>query len=160
MAGNTSLDTGINDDGKVNKECLEYVLGKFSLKLNTHDGSWSKELWIQLQARMATHTSDYPKVSTLQCGFCRAWLQVLGLKKDILSSLMTLAKLLSWTTDPYYLLTLGHQTKHFQMMPTMDILHVTCHLLLKGSGPNSCICKGSKIFLTPGGISALPVQVT
>ena len=26
MPGNISLDTGINDDGKFNKECLEYVL--------------------------------------------------------------------------------------------------------------------------------------
>ena len=106
MAGNTSLDTGINDDGKVNKECLQYVLGEFPLKLNTHNGSWSKEPQIQLQARMATYTSDSPKVSALECGFCRAWLQALGLKKACLSSLMTWAKLLSWTMDPYYLLTL------------------------------------------------------
>ena len=83
MAGNTSLDTGINDDGKVNKECFEYVLGEFPLKLNTHNGSWLKEPWIQSQTRMAAYTSDSLKVSALQCGFCRAWLQALGLKKDM-----------------------------------------------------------------------------
>ena len=43
MAGNTSLHTDISDDGKVNKECLEYVLGEFPLKLNTHDGPWLRE---------------------------------------------------------------------------------------------------------------------
>ena len=83
MAGNTSLDTDINDDGKVNKECLEYVLGEFPLKPNTHNGSWLKEPQIHSQARMATYTSDSLKVSALQHGFCRACLQVLGLKKDM-----------------------------------------------------------------------------
>ena len=83
MAGNTSLDTGINDDGKVNKECLKYVLGEFPLKPSTHDGSWLKEPQIQSQARMATYTSDSLKVYALQCGFCRAWLQALGIKKDM-----------------------------------------------------------------------------
>ena len=60
-----------------------YVLGEFPLKLSTHDGSWSKESQIQLQARMATYTSDFPKVPALQHGFHRAWLQALGLKKDM-----------------------------------------------------------------------------
>ena len=83
MAGITSLDSGINDDGKVNKECFGYVLWEFPLRPNTHDGSWSKESQIQSQARMATYTSESPKVFALQCGFRRAWLQVLGLKKDM-----------------------------------------------------------------------------
>ena len=38
IAGNTTLDTGINDDGKVNKECLNYVIGEFPLKLSICDG--------------------------------------------------------------------------------------------------------------------------
>ena len=83
MVVNTSLDTGVNDDGKVNKECLEYVLGDFPLKPITCNGLWLKEPQIQSQTRMAAYTSDSPKVSALQCGFCRAWLQVLGLKKDM-----------------------------------------------------------------------------
>ena len=69
MTGNTSLDTGVNDDGKVNKECPKYVLGEFLLKTNTCDGSWLREPLIQSQTRMAAYTSDSPKVSALQCGF-------------------------------------------------------------------------------------------
>ena len=42
LAGNTSFDTGINDDGKINKECLEYVLGEFPLILSARNGSWSR----------------------------------------------------------------------------------------------------------------------
>ena len=83
MAWNTSLDLGVNDDGKVNQECLKYVLGEFPLRTSTHDGSWSKEPQVQLQARMATYTSDSLKVSALQHGFHRAWLQAFGLSKDM-----------------------------------------------------------------------------
>ena len=36
-----------------------------------------------LQARMAAYISDSPKVQALQYGFCWAWLQALGLKKDM-----------------------------------------------------------------------------
>ena len=32
---------------------------------------------------MAAYTSDSPKVFALQCGFHQAWLQELGLKKDM-----------------------------------------------------------------------------
>ena len=32
---------------------------------------------------MAAYTSDSPTVFALQHGFCQAWLQVLGLKKDM-----------------------------------------------------------------------------
>ena len=35
------------------------------------------------QARMAAYTSDSPTVFALQHGFCQAWLQTLGLKKDM-----------------------------------------------------------------------------
>ena len=32
---------------------------------------------------MAAYISDCPKVQALQCGICQAWLQALGLKKDM-----------------------------------------------------------------------------
>ena len=40
LAVNTTTDSGNKDDGKVNKECLRYDLGKFPLKPGSHDGSW------------------------------------------------------------------------------------------------------------------------
>ena len=36
MAVNTTTDSGDRDDGKVNKECLRYDLGKFPLKPGSH----------------------------------------------------------------------------------------------------------------------------
>ena len=83
LAVNMTMNPGNKDDGKVNKECLRYDLGKFPLKPASHDGSWSKEAHVLLQARMAAYTSDYPTVYALQCGFYQAWLQTLGLKKDM-----------------------------------------------------------------------------
>ena len=35
------------------------------------------------QARMAAYTTDSMKVHALQCGFCQAWLQASGLKKNM-----------------------------------------------------------------------------
>ena len=69
LAVNMTTDSGNTDDGKVNKECLRYDLGKFPLKPGSHDGSWSKETHVLSQARMAAYTSDSPKVFALQCGF-------------------------------------------------------------------------------------------
>ena len=85
LNGDTTIDSGDKEDGKVYKECLRYDFGhgRCLLKLNSHDGSWSKETHVLSQARMAAYTSDSPKVHTLQCGFCWAWLQALGLKKDM-----------------------------------------------------------------------------
>ena len=83
LAVNTTMDPGNKDDGKVNKECLRYDLGKFPLKPDSHDGSWSKEIHVLSQARMAAYTSDCPTVFALQHGFCWAWQQALGLKKDM-----------------------------------------------------------------------------
>ena len=83
LAVNTTTDSGNKDDGKVNKESLRCDLGKFPLKPGSHDGSWSKETRMLLQARMAAYNSDSPKVFALQHGFHWAWLQVLGLKKDM-----------------------------------------------------------------------------
>ena len=83
LAVNMTMDSGDKDDGKVNKECLRYDLSKFPLKPGNHDGSWSEETHVLWQARMAAYTSDSPKVFALQCGFHWAWLQVLGLKKDM-----------------------------------------------------------------------------
>ena len=85
LNGDTTIDSDNKEDGKVNKECLRYDFGhgRCLLRPNSHDGSWSKETHVLSQARMATYTSDSPKVHTLQCGFHQAWLQVLGLKKDM-----------------------------------------------------------------------------
>ena len=80
IAMNMTTDSGDKDDGKVSKEYLRYDLGKFPLKPSSHDGYQSQETWVLLQARMAAYTSDSPKVFALQCGFCMAWLQALGLK--------------------------------------------------------------------------------
>ena len=80
---NMTTNSGKKDDGKVKKECLGYDLGKFSLKPGSCDGSWSKETCVLSQARMAAYTSDSPKVFAPQCGFYQAWLQALGLKKDM-----------------------------------------------------------------------------
>ena len=38
LAVNTTRDSGDKDDGKVNKECIRYDLGKFPLKPGSHDG--------------------------------------------------------------------------------------------------------------------------
>ena len=83
LAGNITMDLGDKEDGKVNKECLRYDFshGRFPLRPTSHDGSWSKEIHVLLQARMAAYTSDSPKVQALQHGFHQAWLQALGLKK-------------------------------------------------------------------------------
>ena len=85
LARNTTIHSGNKEDGKVNKECLRYDFshGKFPLKPNSHDGSWSKEIHVLSQARMAAHTSNSPAVQALQCGFCWAWLQAFGLKKNM-----------------------------------------------------------------------------
>ena len=85
LAGDTTIDSGDKEDGKVNKECLIYDFGhgRCPLRPNSHDGSWSKETHVLSQARMAAYTSDSPKVHALQCGFRQAWLQALGLKKDM-----------------------------------------------------------------------------
>ena len=78
-------DWGNKEDRKFNKECLRHDFGhgRCLLRPNSCDGSWSKETHVLLQARMAADTSDPPKVQALQCGFCQAWLQALGLKKDM-----------------------------------------------------------------------------
>ena len=83
LAGNTTIDSGDEEDGKVNIECLRYDFshGKFPLRPTSRDGSWSKEIHVLSQTRMAAYTSDSPKVQALQCGFCQAWLQVLGKAK-------------------------------------------------------------------------------
>ena len=85
LAGDTTIDSGDKEDGKVSKECLRYDFGhgRCPLRPNSRDGSWSKETHVLSQARMAAYTSDSPKVHALQCGFCWAWLQALGLKKDM-----------------------------------------------------------------------------
>ena len=83
MAVNMITDSGDRDDGKVNKKCLRYDLGKFPLELSSCDGLWSKETHVLSQARIAAYTSDSSKVFALQRGFPWAWLQVLGLKKDM-----------------------------------------------------------------------------
>ena len=85
LTGDTTLDSGDKEDRKVNKECLRYDFscGRCPLRPNSHDGSWSKETHVLSQARNAAYTSDFPKVHALQLGFCRAWLQALGLKKDM-----------------------------------------------------------------------------
>ena len=59
------------------------TLGKFPLNPGSYDGSWSKETHVLSQARMAFYTSDSPTILALQHGFCQAWLQALGLKKDM-----------------------------------------------------------------------------
>ena len=89
LAVNATMDSGDKDDSKVNKECLRYDLGKFPLKPGSPDGSWLKETYVLSQARMAAYTSDSPKVFALQHGFCWAWVQALGLKKDMSLILMT-----------------------------------------------------------------------
>ena len=89
LAVNTTMDPGNKDDGKVNKECLRYDLGKFPLKPSSCDGSWSRETCVLSQARMAAYTRDSPTVFALQHGFHLAWLQALGLKKECLWFLMT-----------------------------------------------------------------------
>ena len=45
LAGNTTIDSGNKEDGKVNNECLRYKFscGRFPLRPNSCDGSWSKE---------------------------------------------------------------------------------------------------------------------
>ena len=65
LAVNTTIDSGDKEDRKVNKECLRYDFSHGSC-----DGSWSKEISVLLQARMAAYTSDSPKVQDLLCGFC------------------------------------------------------------------------------------------
>ena len=66
LAGNTSIDSGNKEDRKVNKKCLRYKFshGRFPLRPNSCDGSWSKETHVLLQARMAAYTSDSPNVQT------------------------------------------------------------------------------------------------
>ena len=85
LAGNTTIDSGDKEDGKVNKEYLRYDFSrrKFPLKPNSHDGSWSREIHVLSQARMAAYTSDSPVVHALQCGFHLAWLQALDVKKNM-----------------------------------------------------------------------------
>ena len=85
LNGDTTIDSGDKEDGKVNKECLRYDFGhgRCLLRPNSCDGSWSKETHVLSQARMAAYTSDSPKVHTLQHSFHQAWLQALGLKKDM-----------------------------------------------------------------------------
>ena len=80
---NMTMDPGDKHDGKVNKECLSYDLGKFPLKPGSHDGSWSRETHVLSQARMAAYTSDSLTGFALQCGFHWAWLHALHLKKDM-----------------------------------------------------------------------------
>ena len=85
LTGNTTIDSGDKENGKVNKECLRYDFshGRCPLRPNSCNGSWSKETHVLSQARMAAYTSDSPKVHALQHGFHQAWLQALGLKKDM-----------------------------------------------------------------------------
>ena len=84
LNGDTTIDTG-NKDGKVNRECLRYDFGhgRCLLRPNSCDGSWPMETHVLSQARMADYTSDSPKAHALQHGFCQAWFQALGLKKDM-----------------------------------------------------------------------------
>ena len=85
LARNTTIDSGDKEDGKVNKEYLRYNFscGKFPLKPNSCNGSWLRETCVLSQARIAAYTSDSTVVHALQCGFCQAWLQALGLKKKM-----------------------------------------------------------------------------
>ena len=83
MAGNTTVDLGDKEDNVVNKDYLQYDLGEFPQRPSSHYGSWSKEIHVFSQARMAADTSDSPKVLALQHGFYQAWLKALGLKKDM-----------------------------------------------------------------------------
>ena len=78
LAVNTTTDPGDKDDGKVNKGCLRYDLGKFPPKPGNHDGSWSKETCVLLRARMAAYTSDSPTV------FSTTWF-LLGLAAGVRS---------------------------------------------------------------------------
>ena len=79
LTGDMTIDSDDKEDRKVNKECLRYDFshGRCPLRPNSHDGSWSKETHVLSQARMA------PKVHALQHGSHQAWLQALGLKKDM-----------------------------------------------------------------------------
>ena len=85
LTGDMTVHSGDKEDRKVNKECLRYDFnhGRCPLRTNSCDGSWSKETHVLSQARVAAYTSDSPKVHALQCGFRQAWLQALGLKKDM-----------------------------------------------------------------------------
>ena len=134
LAVNTTTDSGDKDDGKVNKECLRYDLGKFPLKPGSHDGLWSKETCMLSQARMAAYTSDSPTVFALQCGFCPAWLQVLGLKKDmslVSDDMSQPTELDNGSTLPPYT---GPSDNVFPDDATFGYQHMTCCLLLKGCG--------------------------
>ena len=75
LNGDTTIDAGDKENGKVNKECLRYDFGsgRCPLRPNIHDGSWSKETHVLSQTRMAAYTSNSPKVHALQCGFHWAW---------------------------------------------------------------------------------------
>ena len=83
--GNTTVDSGDKEDWKVNKEYLLYDFkhGKFPLKSNSWDSSWSKEIHVLSQARMAAYTSNSLIVHALQCGFHLEWLHALGLKQNM-----------------------------------------------------------------------------
>ena len=85
LTGGTTIDSGDKEDRKVNKECLRHDFSheKCPLRPGSCDGSWSKETCVLSQARIAAYTSESPKVHALQRGFCWAWLQALGLKKDM-----------------------------------------------------------------------------
>ena len=85
LNGDTTIDSGDKEDGKVNKECLRYDFGhgRCPLRPNSCDGSWFKETHVLSEARMAAYTSDSPKVHALQHSFHQAWLQALSLKKDM-----------------------------------------------------------------------------
>ena len=132
LAVNATMDSGDKQDGKVNKECLRYDLGKFPLKPGNCDGLWSKKTHVFSQARMAAYTSDFPEVFAQQCGFHQAWLQALGLKEDM--SLIS-----DDMSQPIELDNESTLLMHSLMMPPLVIQHMTCHLLLKGCG---------QIFLT------------
>ena len=67
LNGDTTIDSGDKEDGKVSKECLRYDFscGRGPLRPNSHDGYWFKETRVLSQARMAAHTSNSPKVHAL-----------------------------------------------------------------------------------------------
>ena len=144
LAGNTTIDSGDKEDGRVNKEFLRYDFscGEFPLKPTSQDSSWSREIWVLSQARMAAYTSDSPVVHALQCGFHQAWLQALDLKKNMSLISNDMSQPIQLDNTP------GHLITYSLMMMNSDTYHVTCHLLLKGCGKSSLIGEGWKTSLT------------